>query len=225
MQQMILSGSPHIRSANSVSKLMLDVIIALVPACVAGVYFFGPGTLLTIALCIISAVGCEAAIQFFTKRDITIKDLSAVLTGLLLALNLPPNVPWYLPVFGSAFGILIVKQCFGGIGHNFMNPALGARAFLVISWPVAMTTFVAPFAGVDAVSTATPLAALSSSGAELASTSDLFFGNVAGCIGETSALALLAGGAYLLIKRVISFRIPVAYFGTVAVFALLTSLA
>ncbi|MDL2237690.1 RnfABCDGE type electron transport complex subunit D [Christensenellaceae bacterium OttesenSCG-928-K19] len=225
MQQMILSGSPHIRSNASVTKIMLDVIIALVPACIAGVYFFGPGTLTTIALCIASAVGCEAAIQYFTKRDIAIKDLSAVLTGLLLALNLPPNVPWYLPVFGAAFAIIIVKQCFGGLGHNFMNPALGGRAFLMISWPVAMTAFLVPNGGIDAISTATPLAALTNSSVEVATIGDLFFGNVAGCIGETSAFALLIGGAYLLIKRIISFRIPGAYLGTVAVFACLTALA
>ncbi len=222
MQQMILSGSPHIKSNNSVTRIMLDVIIALIPACIAAVYFFGPGTLLTIALAIGSALLCEAGVEYFTKREITVSDLSAVLTGLLLALNLPPNVPWYIPVCGSAFAIIIVKQCFGGLGHNFVNPALAGRCFLLISFPVVMTTFVAPFAGVDAVATATPLVALKEGTGAFATVSDLFFGNVGGCIGETSALALLIGGAYLLIRRVISFRIPLAYLGTVAVFALVS---
>jgi electron transport complex protein RnfD len=199
---------------------MLDVVIALVPACIAAVYFFGAASLMTIALCVVSAVGCEALMQRIMKRDIiTINDMSAVVTGLLLALNLPPNAPWYIPVCGSAFAVIIVKQLFGGLGHNFMNPALAARCFLLISWPVAMTTFTAPFAGADAVASATPLAA----GAAQTSLWDMFIGNVGGCIGETSVLALAIGGAYLLIRRVISIRIPAAYLITVAVLSLLIS--
>lgn len=221
-QELILSGSPHIKSSISTSRIMLDVVIALVPACIAAVYFFGAGCLMTIALCIISAVGCEAAVQYFTKKAVTISDLSAVVTGLLLALNLPPNVPWYIPVCGSAFAIIIVKQCFGGLGHNFMNPALAARCFLLISWPVAMTTFVAPFAGVDAVASATPLGVLSEGSGTLPGIFDLFIGKVGGSMGETSVLALLIGGAYLLIRKVISWRIPLAYLGTVAIFTLCT---
>lgn len=221
MQQMILSGSPHIRSNNSTTRIMLDVVIALVPACIAAVYFFGAGALGTIALCVASAVGCEALMQYVMKREITISDMSAVVTGVLLALNLPPNVPWYLPVCGSAFAIIVVKQLFGGLGHNFMNPALAGRCFLVISWPVAMTAFTTPVAGgVDAVATATPLG-LYHLGEAVPGVSDLFFGNIGGCIGETSVLALLIGAAYLLIRRVISLRIPVAYLGTVALIALL----
>ncbi|MEG1158709.1 MAG: RnfABCDGE type electron transport complex subunit D, partial [Christensenellaceae bacterium] len=189
---------------------------------VAAVYFFGAATLFTIALCIISAVGCEAAIQYFTKKAVTISDLSAVVTGLLLALNLPPNVPWYLPVCGSAFAIIIVKQCFGGLGNNFMNPALAARCFLLISWPVAMTTFVAPFAGVDAVAAATPLVAINEGASALPALSDMFFGKIGGSIGETSAFALLIGGAYLAIRKVIKLRIPLAYMGTVALITLCT---
>ncbi len=221
-QELILSGSPHIKSSISTSRIMLDVVIALIPACIAAVYFFGAGCLMTIALCIISAVGCEAAVQYFTKKAVTISDLSAVVTGLLLALNLPPNVPWYIPVCGSAFAIIIVKQCFGGLGHNFMNPALAARCFLLISWPVAMTTFVAPFAGVDAVASATPLGVLSEGSGTLPGIFDLFIGKVGGSMGETSVLALLIGGAYLLIRKVISWRIPLAYLGTVAIFTLCT---
>ena len=221
MRQMILSGSPHIKSAFTTSRIMLDVIIALLPACFAAVWFFGTGVLVTIALSIASAVLCEAAIQYACKREITIRDMSAVLTGLLLALNLPSGAPWYLPVCGSAFAIIIVKQLFGGLGHNFMNPALAARCFLLISWPVVMTTFLPPNGGIDAVSTATPLASLAEGAAVAApSTTDLFLGNIPGSMGETSALALIAGGVYLMARKVISPRIPVAYLGTVAVFAL-----
>ncbi len=219
MQQLILSGAPHIRSGQSTRRIMLDVVIALLPAAVAAVIFFGASSLLTIALCIASAVGCEAAIQHFTKKSITISDCSAIVTGLLLALNLPPNAPWYLSVCGSAFAIIIVKQCFGGLGNNFMNPALAARCFLLISWPVAMTTFTAPFA-VDAVASATPLGVLKEGGEMLPSVWNMFIGNVGGSIGETSALALLIGAAYLLIRKVISWRIPLMYLLTVAVITL-----
>ncbi len=221
-QELILSGSPHIKSNQSTTRIMLDVLIALIPACVAAVCFFGIGCITTIALCVGSAVGCEAAIQFFTKKAVTISDLSAVVTGVLLALNLPPNVPWYLPVCGSAFAIIIVKQCFGGLGHNFMNPALAARCFLLISWPVAMTTFIAPFAGVDAVASATPLAALKEGATTVPALYDMFIGNIGGSMGETSVLALLIGGVYLMIRKVISVRIPLAYLGTVALITLLT---
>lgn len=220
--KLILSSSPHITSSNSVSKIMLDVIIALIPATVAAVYFFGVGTLMTVALCIASAVGCEAAVQFFTKKDITISDLSAVVTGLLLALNLPPDTPWYLPVCGSAFAIIIVKQCFGGLGQNFMNPALAARCFLLISWPVAMTTFLAPGGGADAVATATPLPMMTHGFGQLPPLMDMFTGNIAGSIGETSVIALLIGGVYLMIRKVITPIIPLSYIGTVALFALLS---
>ncbi len=223
MQQMILSGSPHVKSNASVSRIMLDVLIALVPATIAAVYFFGAGVLSTVALCIVSAVGCEALIQYVAKREITINDLSAVVTGLLLALNLPAGVPWYLAVCGSAFAIIIVKQLFGGLGHNFMNPALAARCFLLISWPVAMTTFLSPTGGVDAVATATPLTVLAEGTATvMPQTADLFLGGVAGSMGETSALALLIGFVYLTIRKVITVRIPFAYLGTVAIFALIS---
>ncbi len=220
-EKLILSGSPHIKSQLTTAKIMGDVVIALIPACIAAVYFFGISSLLIIALCVASAVGCEWAIQRFTKQKVTINDLSAVVTGVLLALNLPPNAPWYIPVFGSAFAIIIVKQCFGGLGNNFMNPALAARCFLLISFPVAMTTFFTPFFGVDAVASATPLAAFKA-GAEVPGIADLFLGNVGGSIGETSALALIIGGVYLLIKKVIKITIPLSYMATVAVFALCT---
>lgn len=218
--QKILSSAPHIRGNQSVQRIMLDVLIALLPACAAAVYFFGLNAFILILLCVGAAVGTEAAIQFFCRKPVTVADLSAAVTGVLLALNLPPGVPFYIPVVGSIFAIAIVKQCFGGLGNNFMNPALGARAFLLISWPVAMTTWFAP-GGVDAVATATPLAVMANGG-NMPSLWDMFTGNHAGCIGETSALALIAGGVYLLARRVISWRIPVSFIGMVALIALLT---
>lgn len=222
-QKLILSGSPHIASGNSVPRIMLDVVIALIPAVIAGCIFFGAGVLVTVALCIVSAVGCEAAVQFFTRQEVTVNDGSAVVTGLLLALNLPPGVPWYVAVCGSAFAIIIVKQCFGGLGHNFMNPALAARAFVMISWPVAMTAFLAPTGGVDAVASATPLPAIVGGFGEIPALSDLFMGNIAGCIGETSVLALLIGGAYLMIRKVITPIIPFSYLGVVALISLIAA--
>ncbi len=218
--QKILSSAPHVRGTESVQRIMLDVLIALLPACFAAVYFFGISAFILILLCVGVAVGTEAAIQFFVKKPVTAYDLSAVVTGVLLALNLPPAVPFYVPIVGAIFAIAIVKQAFGGLGNNFMNPALAARAFLLISWPVAMTTWFAPGA-VDAVATASPLA-VAASGGTIPSLLDMFTGNIAGCIGETSALALIAGGIYLLVRRVITWRIPVTYIGMVALIALLT---
>ena len=151
-------------------------------------------------------------IQKVFKKEVTIKDLSAVVTGILLAFNLPSGVAWYIPIFGSVFAIVIVKQLFGGIGHNFMNPALAGRAALVSSWPAAMTTFIAPRA-IDATTAATPLA-LMESGGTLPSVMDMFMGNIPGSLGETSALLLLIGAAYLLYKGVIDLKIPVIYIGT-----------
>lgn len=226
------SSSPHIRSKKDVSVIMRDVIIALVPAFACAVYFFGINALILIILSVLSAVIAEALIQKITKKPITINDWSAVVTGLLLAFNLPPSAPWWIAVIGSAFAILLVKHAFGGIGQNFMNPALAARAFLLASWPTKMTAgFVWPGAAADAVSSSTPLGMLHAADAtatataeasatlaavELPSYMDLFLGNVAGVIGETSALALLIGFAYLLFRGVISWRIPVLYIGTVA---------
>jgi len=201
---------------------MLDVIIALVPACIAAVHFFGESSVTTIILCIISAVGCEALMQFVMKRSITLNDLSAVVTGLLMALILPPNMPWYIPVCGAAFAIIIVKQLFGGIGYNFVNPALAGRCFLLISWASAMSIFTAPLVGADIVTSATPLAAIGDAAAQ-PELVDLFVGRVSGSIGETSVIALLIGAAYLLIRKVISIHIPAAYLATVAVMSLLIS--
>lgn len=215
-----VSSSPHIRSNDSVSSIMRDVVIALLPATAAGIYYFGMRAAMIVAITILTAVATEAAVQKIRKRDVTIKDWSAIVTGLLLALNLPASAPWWLPVIGAIFAIAIVKHAFGGIGSNFMNPALAARAFLVTSWPVQMTSWVAP--GADAVSTATPLGMIKEgSTAALPSLMDAMLGNIGGSLGETSAVLLLLGGAYLLIRKVISYRIPVFYMGTVFVLTFL----
>ena len=195
---------------------MRDVLIALLPATVLGVYFFGWNALMVVLVGIAAAVGTEALLQKLMKRKVTISDCSAAVTGLLLALNLPPSVPFWIPLIGSAFAIAIVKVCFGGLGSNFLNPALAARAFLMVSWPTLMTTWTMP---VDAVSSATPLAALKMGGAPLSPYLDMAIGNVGGCIGETSAIALVIGGIYLLVRRVIDWRIPGVYIATVALFS------
>lgn len=216
-QRLIVSSSPHVRSESTVSSIMLDVVIALIPAIVAAAMFFGIRALFIIGVSVAAAVLTEALIQRLMKKPVTINDWSAVVTGLLLAFNLPPSAPWWLAVIGSAFAIAIVKQLFGGLGYNFLNPALAARAFLLASWPVRMTTWTQP--GADAVTTATPLAILKGTEAagQLPSLMSMFIGNIGGTIGETSALALLIGGAYLLYKRVINWRIPIIYIATVAV--------
>lgn len=199
---------------------MRDVIIALLPATACAIYYFGPSTILTIVLSIAAAMATEALIQKLCKKPVSINDLSAVITGLLLALNLPAGCPWYLPVFGSAFAIAIAKQCFGGLGGNFVNPALAGRGMLMVAWPVAMTTFYqVGQVGVEGMTTATPLAIIKgTSEGILPSVGDMFLGNTAGVMGETCAFALIIGGIYLIVRRVISWRIPVIYLATVAVF-------
>ncbi|MDD4504712.1 MAG: RnfABCDGE type electron transport complex subunit D, partial [Clostridiaceae bacterium] len=226
----LVSSSPHIRSGETTQRIMLDVIIALMPALFAGVFYFGFKALTLTVTAVVFAVAAEAVMQKIMGKPITINDLSAVVTGILIAFNVPATLPLWIVAVGSIFAIAVAKQCFGGLGFNFINPALAARAMLLASWPVRMTSWVAP--GPDAVSTATPLAIIKGSiqGAVSSATPvaqalpdlwSLFLGNVGGCIGETSALALFIGGAYLLYRRVISHRIPVAYIGTVAVFAFL----
>ena len=213
MDKYIMSSSPHVRSSETTRRIMLDVIIALLPATACGIYFFGLNALWTVLVCVATAVLTEFLLQKLMKRKVTALDGSAALTGLLLALNLPPSVPWWIPFLGAAFAIAIVKQCFGGLGHNFLNPALAARAFLVVSWPTAMTTWTMP---ADAVSTATPLTALKLGGSALSPYLDMATGNIGGCIGETSAIALVLGGLYLLARRIIDWRIPGIYIATVA---------
>lgn len=215
----IISSSPHIRSGETVTSIMLHVLIALIPAAAYGVYIYGINAAITIAVCIVSAVVSEALFQKIRKKPVTINDLSACVTGLLLAMNLPPTAPWWLGVIGSAFAIIIAKQVFGGLGYNFINPALAARAMLITAWPARMTNWAMPF---DGVSGATPLGIIKEgTGAELPSLLDAFMGNIGGCIGETSALLLILGGVYLIFRGVISWHIPVSYIGTAFVMALL----
>ena len=212
-----MSSSPHIRSDASTSKIMRDVLIALLPASLAGVYFFGLDAALTIIVCVVSSVAFEYLARRILKRSNTLSDLSAAVTGLLLALNLPPAIPKWMAVVGSFFAIVVIKQLFGGIGQNFINPALGARVILLVAYGTKMTQWTAPrgFSGTDAIASATPLGVLKEGG-ELPGYLDMFLGNVGGSLGETSALALIIGGLYLLIRKVISWEIPVIYIGTVA---------
>lgn len=218
MDQFIVSSSPHINSEESVAQIMRDVVIALIPAGIASIYFFGSRAALIITVAVISAILTEWLMQKLYKKPVTIDDWSAVVTGILIAYNMPPTVPLWMPAIGSIIAIALIKQAFGGLGHNFMNPALGARAILLAAWPIHMTTWVTP--GIDAISTATPLEVLKigSVRSELPSLWDAFIGNIGGCIGETSSLALIIGGVYLLYKRVISWRIPFTFLGTVAIF-------
>lgn len=215
---LVVSASPHIRSNESITKIMGDVIIALMPATLFGIYNFGLKALLIILLSIGSCVASEYFFQKITNRKSTIGDLSAILTGLLLALNLPHSVPWWIPVLGGVVAIIIVKQLFGGLGQNFMNPALGARAFLLISFAGLMTTW-----KLDGMTTATPLAFLGGFEVvgEMPSLLETFIGTIGGCIGETSALALLIGGIYLLVRKVITWQIPVFYILTVILMTIL----
>lgn len=221
-EKLIVSSSPHILDNDTTRNIMLDVIIALLPATVAALYYFKTNAAIIILLSVLSAVVSEAIYQKATNQPVTINDLSAVVTGLLLAFNLPASAPWWMPIFGSAFAIIIVKQFFGGVGQNFMNPALAARIFLTISYTGRMTNWVAP--GVDAISTATPLDFVKGvnhvpSGAP--KLVDMLFGNTGGSLGETSAILLILGGIYLVYRGVISIKIPAIYISTVAIATLL----
>ena len=213
MQKMNITSSPHITSNDNTSGIMLDVIFALMPATICGIFFFGFHALLIIAVTVASAVAAEYVWCRAVKKEPTLRDLSAIVTGLILGLNLPPTLPLWMAALGSAVAIVIVKQMFGGLGHNFANPAITARITLMVSFPTAMTTFVDPFVASDAISTATPL-----SGSQQIPTdiTGLFFGNYPGCIGETSALLLLAGGIYLVLRRVITPELPLAFMASAA---------
>lgn len=211
--KLYVSSSPHLRKSTNTSNIMLDVIIALVPAVVAATIIFGVRSLLIIAVTIISCVATEYICRRVMKRNNTIGDLSAVVTGLLLALNLPVGINPLMAVFGGVVAIVVVKQMFGGIGQNFVNPALAARIILLVSFPTDMTTWNVPFyytGNVDAVTGATPLA-----GGFSGTYMDLFLGTTGGCLGETCAAALILGGFYLCIRKVISPVIPLTYIGTV----------
>ena len=214
--KLIVSSSPHVKMKDRISGIMLDVIIALVPAMAAGVYYFGLSALLVILTSVASCVLSEYIYECITKKPKTVKDLSAVVTGILLALSLPPKTPLWMVVIGGAFAIVIVKQLYGGLGKNFMNPALAARCFMVVAWAGVMTTYTMPL--VDTVTTATPLGVLKgTTEGVLPGMMDAFFGNKAGCIGETSGFALLIGFLYLLITRVVNWKIPVSYIASFAV--------
>ncbi len=222
MENMIVSASPHIRSAKTSAGIMRDVLIALIPALICSIIFFGVRSLFITALCVLFSVFAEFLWQKICKRAITISDGTAAVTGVLLAFNLPVSAPWWVCLIGSLVAIIIAKQFFGGVGHNFMNPALVGRAFLLASWPVIMTKWTAPFTTrffipADVVSSATPLAILKSGTGEMPGILNMFLGNVGGCLGETSALAILIGGIYLVSRKVITLRIPLSYILTVAV--------
>ena len=206
-----LSASPHIHSGRSTSAIMRDVLIALVPTTVAGTVIFGLRALLVVAVCVISCVLLEALYNIIVKKDQTVGDLSAAVTGLLLALNLPANVPIWQCVVGCVFAIVLVKCLFGGIGRNLVNPAITARVFMLVAFSnLAKAAFPA---NVDAASGATPLVQIDQGSSP--SLLDLFLGRHGGAIGEVCAAALLVGFVYLLIRRVITWHIPVAYIGTV----------
>ena len=242
MKNLRVSSSPHIVSPANTQRIMLDVIIALCPAVIAMVLLYGFYPLFLTVLSVATAVFCEWAFNLVTRRPQSVRDLSAVVTGIILALNLPPVVPFYVPIVGAAFALVIVKMLFGGIGRNFANPAITARIFLMLAWTGVMTQFVSPidlsdganlFAyfnqGVsislpDAITTATPLQNVKdaiSSGANPAeglSALDMFLGRIGGSAGEVSALAVLIGGVYLAVRRVIDVKIPVLYIGSTALF-------
>ncbi|CEK34643.1 RnfABCDGE type electron transport complex subunit D [Paraclostridium sordellii] len=228
--KLIVSSSPHVRSSEDTSYIMKQVIIALLPAALAGVYFFRLSAINVIFWCILGSVGFEWLYQKISKKESTIGDFSAVVTGLLLAFNVPASLPWWMCLAGSAFAIIVVKMVFGGIGNNFVNPALAARAFLLASFPVAMTSWTqtgvnwVSQGNIDVVTTATPLSFLKAGpqGIEVingngTSLFDMFIGNIGGCIGETSAILLILGGVYLMYKGIINYVIPVFYIGTVAI--------
>jgi len=243
MSQLTVTASPHVRAPGSVKRVMWAVVIAMLPAFAGSVWFFGWRALMLVGLAIASAVLFDGLFQKMFGRKVTVTDGSAVITGMLLAFNLPPGVPWWIPVVGSAFAVIVVKQFFGGLGHNFVNPALAARAFLVVSWPGHMTAmWLAPrggtLSGLDAVTTATPLGVLKNAAEIVGPSGDaagflaqaqswpvvgkLFLGNVGGCLGETSALLLIIGGLLLILFHgIIDWRIPAGYIGTVLVLSLI----
>ena len=234
--KLIVSSSPHIRSNEDTSYIMKQVTIALLPAAVAGIYFFRLSALSAMFFCILGTVGSEFLFQKLLKKESSIGDYSAVVTGLLLAFNVPASLPWWMCLLGGAFAIIVVKLLFGGIGNNFLNPALASRAFLLASFPVAMTAWTAPGAtnwigkNIDAVSSATPLSFLKQGADGVSalaqnniSLTDMIVGNIGGSLGETSAILLILGGVYLMYKGIINYVIPVAYIVTVFILTFLFS--
>lgn len=224
-----VSSSPHMRHEDTVSVIMADVIVALCPALIWATYIFGARALTLTLVSMVSSVIFEYLYRLITKKSVTVGDLSAAVSGMLLAYSLPISVPLWIPVVGSFFAIVIVKQLYGGIGKNVVNPALAARVFLFLAFPSEMATFPASteklpafsLKGVDIVSTATPLASLKEGVAPTESVFELFIGDYAACIGEASVLLLLAGALYLFVRKIITWHIPVTYIATVAILAYL----
>ena len=223
--ELTIASSPHVHSTTTTSTIMRDVLIALVPALAGSVYFFGLRALLVTLVSVTACVIFEWLWSKLLKLDCKIYDMSACVTGVLLAFVCPPSIPYWTVIVGDFFAIIVVKMLFGGIGRNVVNPALAGRAFL-FSWPVLMTTWTDPglqnMLGLpDAVSSATPLATMHQGQLPQSTLTDMFLGNIGGCIGETSVALLLLGLVYLLIRRVITLRIPLSYIATVAVLAFL----
>lgn len=214
-----VSSSPHVRSKNNTQSIMFDVAIAMVPATLYGVWQFGLHALLVLIATVAACVLSEYIYEKLMKQKITVTDGSAVVTGMILGLNMPPQIPVWIPCLGGVFAIIVVKQLFGGLGQNWMNPALAARCFLLISFAGKMTTFTEPFS--DAVASATPMATLKAG--EAVDVTAMFIGRIPGTIGEVSVIALLIGAAYLVWRKVITLRIPLTYILTVAVFAAIYS--
>lgn len=206
-----VSSSPHVRSQNTTQNIMLDVIIAMLPATAFGVFQFGFHALLVVAATVAACVAGEYVFNKAVKRPNTVTDFSAVVTGMILALNMPPDIPVWIPMLGGVFAIVVVKQLYGGLGQNFMNPALAGRCFLLISFGQKMSSF-----ALDGWTGATPLAAMKAG--ETVDIMTMFVGKIPGTIGEVSVVALLIGAAYMLVKKVIHIRIPAAYIAATAVF-------
>ena len=218
----VVTSSPHIRGKRNTQQIMLDVVLALIPALLAGTIIFGMRALIVAMVCIAAAVVAEWVCGMILYHRNTVKDVSSVVTGLLLALTLPATVPYWLAAVGSVFAIVVVKGFGGGLGKNVFNPALGARAFMMMFWPVHLVRYIAP-GTVDGVASATPLHHMVMPALPTESIGQMFMGNIGGTIGEVCTLALLIGGIYLIAKGVISARIPVSYLGTVAVLTLVFS--
>ena len=228
--KLIASSSPHIRSNENTRSIMLDVIIAMLPALVWAIYNFGFKALISVVVSIVACLFWEWLYRKLLKKPQSIGDLSAVVTGMLLAFVCPPELPWWTLVIGAFFSIVVVKQLYGGIGCNFLNPALAGRAFLLASYATAMTTWAIPQIRPDVTSAATPLQIMKEGTAEAFTTltsnysiSDMFLGKIGGSLGEVSSLCLLVGGVFLLIRKVISWHTPVAYIGTVAILTLIAA--
>jgi electron transport complex protein RnfD len=228
--KLIVSSSPHVRTNKDTSYIMKQVVIALLPATLAALFFFRLSALNVIFFCVTGSVGAEFLCQKISKQESTIGDFSAVVTGLLLAFNVPASLPWWMCLLGAAFAIIVVKMVFGGIGNNFVNPALAARAFLLASFPVAMTLWTrtgvnwVSSGNIDAYTTATPLSFLKAGSNGVSSLADsgisisnMLIGNIGGCIGETSAVLIILGGLYLMYKGIINYVIPTFYICTVAI--------